>query len=105
MSFHHISAYSLRPSYVMGFAGGRISDVRFSDIYMHMAKEDPQSDRFPCNWNSASGKGAAFFAADAERLTLERMHFDFEGENLFGETVKAEGCEGIRISDILRSES
>lgn len=96
-SFRGITAYSCRPSYVIGFEGGEISDVRFLDVLMHMKAEDSASDRYPCNWNSAKNEKAAFYAKDAEGVLLQDVRFEIEGDHPFGENIKAENCEGFCV--------
>lgn len=73
VSFQGVYAYYDRPACLLGFEGANIENIRFSDMDLHLFSEDPQNDRYPCNWSGAKDKRTAFYVQDVQNVTFDRI--------------------------------
>lgn len=97
ISFDNMTVRCDRMNTLMGFANTTVANVSFSNMDIFFAKEDPQNDRFPCNWTHVKGREAAFFVRDAEDVTFKNVRFFRESELAFGEDLLTERCENLHV--------
>lgn len=74
LHFQNICAYYDRPAYLLGFDGSMVNNIIFTDIDLHMAKENSENDRYPCNWGDAKDKQTAFYVRDSKNVRFDRVN-------------------------------
>ena len=80
ISFSNVHALCHRPSYLLGFDNGPVSDITFRDLDMIFTPEDSANHRFPTCWGDVGDKDAAFFVRQAENVTFQNLNIRRKGE-------------------------
>ncbi len=102
ISFQNISAYYDRAAYLLGFDGATVENIRFSDMDLHLSKEDPQNDRYPCNWSSAKDKYTAFYVRDAKNVTFDRVQVFCTNDTVDIDPILVDPTADVKRPDICK---
>ncbi len=70
VSFADLSVCCQRPSRILGFENGTVSDIRFSNMDIFYTPEDPESPRYPCCMQGYRDVEAAFVLQSAQRVSF-----------------------------------
>ena len=89
---------SSRGSYLLGFDNADLSDVAFQNVKLYFHRENPEDDRFPCNYSDVRDKKAAFYLKKAKNVRFENVRFVCE-EGLFDHELLCEETENVALVD------
>ncbi len=84
ITFSHAFFATQRCCYLLGFENASFSGIRFSDTEFSYTPEDPDNERFICNWSGINYKNAVIYMKKAENVAFNNCRFT---ENSLSEDI------------------